>query len=135
MSHGVIEKSANLRYEGESGALSESFADIFGVMMDRDDWTIGEQVVNTDVFPSGNLRSMEDPKQGGAQGQPRHVSEQYLGSDDNGGVHINSGICNYAFFLFATAVGKDVAEKVYYRALTNYFIIRFQFRSLESVHA
>lgn len=126
MSHGVIQGTANLDYEGESGALNESFADVFGVMIDRDDWLIGEDVVIKSAFPSGALRSMSDPHNGAkandfnAGWQPRHYDERYKGSQDNGGVHINSGIPNYAFYKFATAVGKDKAEKVYYRAIANY---------------
>lgn len=126
MTHGVVESTANLTYEGESGALNESFADIFGTMIDRDDWKIGEDVVKTSAFPSGALRDMQDPHNGAATNdfnrgwQPRHYDERFRGPEDNGGVHINSGIPNWAFFKFATAVGKDKAEKVYYRALTTY---------------
>ncbi len=128
MSHGVIQNTANLVYQGESGALNESYADVFGVLVDRADWQVGEDVVKTSAFPSGALRSVSDPHNGAATGdfgkgwQPRVYSERYTGSQDNGGVHLNSGIPNYAFFLFAnnSAVGKDRAEKVYYRALTNY---------------
>ena len=126
MTHGVVQSTANLDYEGESGALNESFADVFGVLIDRDDWKIGEDVVKSGAFPSGALRNMEDPHNGASTNnfnagwQPRHVNEKFNGSEDNGGVHINSGIPNWAFYKFATAVGKDKAEKVYYRALTNY---------------
>lgn len=125
MSHGVIENTANLEYQDESGAMNESFADIFGVMIDRDDWRLGEDVVNTSVFVSGALRDMANPANGGTQlghpgWQPGHVNQQYQGSADNGGVHINSGIVNRAFYLFATQVGKDKAEQIYYRALANY---------------
>ncbi|MBK8819709.1 MAG: M4 family metallopeptidase [Saprospiraceae bacterium] len=126
MSHGVIQNTANLIYQGESGALNESFADIFGVMIDRDDWLIGEDVVKPAAFPSGALRSMSNPHNGAPTGnfakgwQPKHYDERYKGNEDNGGVHINSGIPNHAFFLFATAVGKDKAERVFYRALTTY---------------
>jgi bacillolysin len=126
MTHGVIQSTANLVYQGESGALNESFADVFGTMIDREDWLMGEDVVKTTAFPSGALRSIQDPHNGQSPGnfnkgwQPRIYSERYTGSEDNGGVHINSGIPNWAFFKFATAVGKDKAEKVYYRALSNY---------------
>lgn len=124
MSHGVIQATANLTYQGESGALNESFADIFGTMIDRDDWKLGEDVV-TSSFPSGALRDMEDPHNGGFQlgdqgWQPKHVNEQYTGTQDNGGVHINSGIPNHAYYLFAEEIGKDKAEQVFYRALTQY---------------
>ncbi len=132
MTHGVVQNSANLEYQGESGALNESFADIFGSMIDRNDWLIGEDVVKLSAFPSGALRSMQDPHNGGSSlnspgYQPRHVNEQYTGTQDNGGVHINSGIPNWAFFKFATAVTKDKAEKVYYRALTVYLTKSSQF--------
>lgn len=132
MAHGVIQATANLEYQGESGALNESFADIFGVMIDRDDWTLGEDVVKTQVFPSGALRSMSDPHNGGSSlndngFQPKHVNEQYTGSQDNGGVHINSGIPNHAFYLFATATNKEKAEQVYYRALEKYHTRSSQF--------
>jgi len=135
MSHGVVQATANLQYQGESGALNESFADIFGVMIDRDDWNIGEDVVKTSAFPSGALRSMSDPHNGASTGnfnagwQPRTYSERFTGSQDNGGVHINSGIPNWAFFKFANAsgVGKDRAEQVYYRALDRYLTKSSQF--------
>jgi len=126
MAHGVIQSTANLEYQDESGALNESFADIFGAMIDREDWKIGEDVVKTSAFPSGALRNMEDPHNGAGTNdfsrgwQPRHYNERYTGSEDNGGVHINSGIPNFAFFKAATAIGKDKAEKIFYRALANY---------------
>ena len=136
ISHGVIRNTANLIYEGESGAINESFADIFGVMIDRDDWLLAEDVVNTDVFTSGAMRNIQDPHNGVNAGdagwQPKNVSEQYTGEQDNGGVHRNSGIANYAYYLFATAseVGKDKAEQVYYRALTTYLTASSQFVDL-----
>lgn len=52
MSHGVIQATANLDYESESGALNESFADIFGRLIDRDDWLIGRCGQNQ-YFPPG----------------------------------------------------------------------------------
>ena len=135
ISHGVIQNTANLRYQNEPGALNESFADIFGVMIDRDDWQIGEDVIrNRTTFVTGFLRDLANPNNGGtslnnAGYQPKQVSEQYRGSQDNGGVHINSGITNRAFYLFATnvAVGKAKAELVYYRALTNYLVASSNF--------
>lgn len=128
MTHGVIQATANLRYENESGALNESFADVFGAMMDREDYKIGEDVVKTSAFPSGALRDLANPNNGGNSlsdpgYQPAHVNQQYTGSADNGGVHINSGIPNKAFHLFAEAIGKEKAEKVYYRALTQYLTV------------
>lgn len=124
MTHGVIQSTANLDYYGESGAINESMADVFGAMMDRNDWKLGEDIVNTSIYKSGALRDLSNPHNGGtnlrsAGWQPDHVSEQYTGSEDNNGVHINSGITNKAFYLFATAVGKEKAEQVYYHALQN----------------
>ncbi|MFZ1751312.1 MAG: M4 family metallopeptidase [Saprospiraceae bacterium] len=133
MTHGVVQSTANLEYEGESGALNESFADVFGAMIDRDDWKIGEDVVKTTAFPSGALRSLDDPYNGAttnnfnAGWQPKLYTERYKGAEDNGGVHINSGIPNFAFYKFATAIGKDKAEKVYYRALEKYLTKSSQF--------
>lgn len=125
MTHGVIQRTANMEYRNEPGALNESFADVFGAMMDRQDWLIGEDVVKPGVFPGGALRNMQDPHNGGNilgdnGWQPKFYSERFTGSQDNGGVHINSGIANYAFFLFASDVGKDMAERVYFRALKFY---------------
>ncbi len=134
LTHGVIQSTANLLYQNESGALNESFADIFAVMIDRDDWQLGEEVVNTNIFPTGALRDMSNPHNGGSGlsdngWQPAHYSERFTGSEDNGGVHINSGIVNKAFFLFASdpSVGKNKAEQVYYRALTQYLFKSAQF--------
>ena len=132
MSHGVIQSTANLEYFGESGALNESYADIFGAMIDRDDWQIGEDVVELSSFPSGALRDMANPNQGGSGlndpgWQPDHVNEQYTGNLDNGGVHINSGIPNRAYYLFAEDIGKDAAEDIYYHALDNYLVKSSQF--------
>ena len=140
ISHGVIQNTANLRYQGESGALNESFADIFGAMIDRANWKIGEDVVvNTTAFPSGALRDLSNPHNGGTRVgdpsyQPQTYSERYTGTQDNGGVHINSGITNYAFYLFATnaSVGKDKAEKVFYRALSKYLVASSKFVDLRA---
>ncbi|HHJ49494.1 MAG TPA: metalloprotease, partial [Phaeodactylibacter sp.] len=136
MTHGVIGSTANLIYEAQSGALNESFADVFGVMIDPANWLLGEDVVNTAIFTSGALRDMSNPHNGGSGPndpgwQPAHMSEyQNLpvnAQNDNGGVHVNSGIPNKAFYLFATSVGNSKAEQVYYRALTQYLTASSQF--------
>lgn len=137
MSHGVIQATANLTYYGEPGAINESFADVFGVMIDRDDWTLGEDAVQPGKFPNNALRSMSDPHNGGSKlgdlgWQPKHTNEQYMGTQDNAGVHINSGIPNHAFYLFALKVGKDKAERVYYRALTKYLTKSSKFIDLRA---
>lgn len=131
MTHGVVEKTANLIYQGESGALNESFADVFGQMIDGDanDWKIGEDVMQSGGGLPAALRDLSNPHNGQANSnspfwQPQHTNEQYTGSQDNGGVHINSGITNRAFFLFASnaAVGTAKAEQVYYKALKDYLV-------------
>ena len=133
MTHGVVEKTANLEYQSESGALNESFADVFGAMIDRDDWKIGEDVMQPGVSNSGALRDLQDPNNGAPKNsafwQPKHTNEKFTGTGDNGGVHINSGIPNHAFYLFANnaAVGKDKAEQVYYKALRDYLVKSSQF--------
>ena len=132
LGHGVISNTANLEYYGQSGAINESYADIFGSMVDREDWYIGEDVTKTSFSPSGRLRDMSDPHNRGSSlndpyWQPSHVSEMYLGDQDNGGVHVNSGIGNHAYYLFATATSKEIAEQVFYKALTNYLTSKSQF--------
>jgi len=135
MTHGVVGSSANLEYYSQSGAINESMADVFGAMMDRDDWKIGEDIVKTSYFPSGALRDLSNPHNGasslGQNGyQPQKMSEYYTGTDDNQGVHINSGIPNYAYYLIATAIGKSDAEKIYYRTLTFYLTSSSKFLDL-----
>ncbi|WP_273565428.1 M4 family metallopeptidase [Maribacter halichondriae] len=135
MSHGVIQNTANLEYRYQSGAINESYADIFGVMIDRDDWQLAEDIVNTQYFPSGAMRDMQNPNNGRTQlgengWQPKDMTEYYTGDQDNGGVHINSGIPNRAFYLVATDIGKEKAEQIYYRALDNYLTVSSQFIDL-----
>ena len=135
MSHGVIGSTANLVYQDQSGALNESFADVFAVCIDRDDWGLAEGICNPVYFPTGLMRDMSDPHNGGTQlgengYQPAHMSEYYTGNQDNGGVHVNSGIPNHAFYLIASNIGRDKAEQVYYRTLTTYLTTNSQFQDL-----
>ncbi len=135
MTHGVVQSTANLTYQDQSGAINESMADVFGVLIDRSNWTIGEKVVNISYFPSGALRDLEDPHNGGSgpgssSWQPAKMSEYVVTTADHGGVHVNSGIPNFAFYKIATAVSKDTAEKIYYRALTLYLTRSSQFIDL-----
>ena len=122
MSHGVIEQTANLIYQDQSGALNESFADIFGAMVDREDWTLGEDC----YLPApGFLRSLANPNLGG---QPAHMDEflRLPAHVDNGGVHFNSGIPNRAAYLLAegltneglgASIGDEKTEQIFYAAL------------------
>ena len=145
MTHGVTERTANLTYSNESGALNESMSDVFGAMVElrarggtitTDTWKIGEQAY-TPSTAGDALRYMDNPhaKSGGgytADDDPDHYAERYTGTSDNGGVHINSGIGNKAFYMVAaggthhrsgvtvTAIGTSAAEKIWYRALTVY---------------
>lgn len=138
MTHGVIQFSANLEYEAQPGAINESMADIFGFMVDTTNWLIGEEIIlDKTYFPSGALRSLIDPHNGGKSlndpcFQPKNMSEYYTGEADNYGVHVNSGIPNHAFYLIANnpAVGKIKAAKIYYQALTKYLVKLSQFLDL-----
>lgn len=131
--HGVIESSAGLIYENQSGALNESYADVFGALIDSANWTIGEQVVKSPPYPVPYLRSLQDPTAGGrynakkplsSVGQPASMGEYAnlpnTRRSDNGGVHINSGIPNHVAYLVAQALGREKMEQIYYRTLTQY---------------
>lgn len=128
-SHGVIGTSAKLVYENQSGALNESFADVFAVMVDREDFLLGEDCTRAQP---GFLRNLLNPHEG-LGGQPKHMNEYRnmpnTPETDHGGVHINSGIPNYAAYLviegltkdgLGTSIGFEATEHIYYQALTNY---------------
>ena len=122
-SHGLIERTVNLEYQFQSGALNESIADVFGVLIDDEDWLVGEDVVSRDYFPSGALRNMADPHNNGNEGdffwQPSHMREyvELTIDQDNGGVHVNSGIPNKAAHLLAESIGREKLGQIYYRVL------------------
>ncbi len=124
--HAMTSTTAKLEYRNQSGAINETFSDILGAMVDRSNWQIGEAIMNNRTyFPTNAMRDMSNPHNGGRSTndpcwQPAHVSEMYLGTQDNGGVHTNSGITNYAYYQFATATSKEKAEQIFYRALTTY---------------
>lgn len=135
MTHGVTTTSSNLKYRFESGALNEAFSDIFGALIDEDDWELGEDIMGEEAQSTGrtSLRSLSNPSKysvnaayvpyGNGSGKyPKHMSEFY---DlpmrlNNGGVHINSSIINHAAYLTGTQIGKEKLGKIYYRALTLY---------------
>ena len=133
LTHGVTDNTAQLIYEGQSGALNESYSDIMASMIDTANWTIGEQVVKSPPFPVPVMRDMQDPTLGGRYdprqplrgiGQPA-TADQYANLPtsrqyDNGGVHINSGIPNHGAYLVAQALGREKTEQIYYRTLTQY---------------
>lgn len=136
MTHGVISHSANLVYRNQSGALNESFADVFGALVDDSDWEMGEDIMAPAAKADGFtvLRSLRDPNSvvvsneqrraystnGGVY--PDHMDEFYHmpTSVDGGGVHVNSSITNHAAYLIAQDIGREKLGKIYYRALTVY---------------
>lgn len=116
MFHGVTQYTAGLIYSYQSGALNESYSDVLGAMVDRDDWLLGEDAY-TPQTPGDALRSLSNPAQ---FGQPAHMNNYVNTSSDNGGVHTNSGIPNKAAYNIAMAIGKEKMEQIWYRTLTNY---------------
>jgi hypothetical protein len=141
ISHGVTDHSANLVYHRESGALNESFSDIFGATVeffaegrDKGDWLMGE-----DIYKDlGSIRSLKNPK---ARFDPDTYLGEYwfntINTNDNGGVHTNSGVQNHWFYLLSeggsgenddgisfqvTGIGLDDASAIAYRNLTHYLL-------------
>lgn len=132
--HGVVQFSANLNYSYESGALNESFADIFGEMVEGSalgsvDWQMGTEI-------GSPIRSFNNPN---SHGQPDTYggSYWYSGAADNGGVHTNSGVQNYWFYLLSVGgsgtndatrtfnvagLGTTKARSIAYRNLTYYLV-------------
>lgn len=137
ITHGLTENSANLNYQGESGALNESYSDIFGTLIENYgrpgnwNWKVGE-----DMTANGNgIRNMQNPA---PFSDPDTYGGQYwyTGTADNGGVHTNSGVSNFWFYLLSmggsgtndlsqaysvSALGLNHAAQIAYRALTQYF--------------
>jgi len=129
MTHGVIQHTADLIYQNQSGALNESFADVFGVMIDRANYLMGEDIMKASTGKSA-LRDLSNPKNTQILSpQPSTMTEyQNLSADqDNGGVHINSGVPNKAAYLVINAITREKAERIYYRALSNYLTRNSQF--------
>ncbi|MEP6804417.1 MAG: M4 family metallopeptidase [Flavobacterium sp.] len=140
LTHAVTQFSASLIYRGESGAMNESFSDIFGISVEffvgkdkkEDIWMLGNE-----LYTHGSMRNMSNPK---AQNQPDTYGGKFWINPanvgyDNGGVHFNSGITNYWFYLLSQggqgvndlnnsydvkAIGLDKAEKIAYITLTEY---------------
>jgi len=117
LTHAVTEHSAELEYRWQSGALNESFSDIFGAMVDRDDWLMGEDLPPDALAGREAIRDLSDPSR---FGQPDHTDDWRETCSDNEGVHTNSGITNKAYYNIASAIGKDKAEHIFYRVLTVY---------------
>lgn len=115
--HAVINNSANLEYRWQSGALNESLADVFGVMIDREDWLVGEDLPATVLRGADAIRDMANPAR---LRQPAHTDQWVATCGDQEGVHTNSGITNKAYYNVATTIGKEKAEQIFYRTLTQY---------------
>lgn len=139
--HGVTERTANMVYQNEPGALNEAWSDIMAAVCDSHSngavsnttWTIGE------ALPINALRFMNNPTQDGISSD--HYSTRYLGQEDEGGVHLNSGIANLAFYLLSEGgvhprnlstqqvqgMGISPAATIFYRALTTYMNVNTDF--------
>ncbi len=136
LTHGVTQYTAGLVYHAQPGALNESMSDVFGSLVRQRslgqtaaqaDWLIGPGILGS-ALKGVALRSMKAP--GTAfQGDPQpatmakyvHLPDDADPANDNGGVHINSGIPNHAFYLVAMAIGGNAWEapgQIWYRALT-----------------
>ncbi|WP_328581925.1 M4 family metallopeptidase [Streptomyces sp. NBC_00370] len=125
LTHGLTQYSANLTYSGEAGALNESVSDVFGSLVKQftldqtaaeADWLIGAGLLTPRVSGVA-LRSMKAPGTAydddalGKDPQPGTMDGFVRTSSDNGGVHINSGIPNHAFYLLATELGGKAWER------------------------
>ncbi len=135
IAHGLTTFTADLTYSYESGALSEGFSDIFGTSIEffaspplqTGNWLIGEDIGSA-------FRSMSNPNSGG-QPDTYLGTDWYTGTGDNGGVHTNSGVLNFWYYLLCqgglgtndngnaynvTAITMAKAEKIAFRTLTVY---------------
>ncbi len=145
LTHGITQYEAGLQYYGEAGALNESFSDVFGSLVkqwvkkqtaQQADWIIGEGLFTAKIKGVG-IRSLKAPGTAyadpllGNDPQPAHVKDKYNGFADNGGVHINSGIPNHAFYLAAVEMGGyawERAGKIWYVALRDRLRPRADFK-------
>lgn len=136
LTHGVTQHTADLEYYGQSGALNESVSDVFGSLIKQysldqtaedADWLIGAGLLGPSVDSGSALRSMKAPGTAyeddelGKDPQPATMDDYVRTSRDNGGVHINSGIPNHAFYLVATELGGKAWERagrIWYDTLT-----------------
>ena len=134
LTHGVTQYEANLVYRDQPGALNESFSDVFGSLVKQRiknqaateaDWLIGAGLFTNNVNGDA-IRSMKKPGSAyddpllGKDPQPSHMDNYVETTSDNGGVHINSGIPNKAFYHVATELGGyswEKAGKIWYLTL------------------
>jgi Zn-dependent metalloprotease len=134
LTHGVTGFTARLMYVDQSGALNESISDVFGSLTkqyhlgqtaEQADWIIGAGLFTANVHGIG-IRSMKAPGTAyddpilGKDPQPGLMKDYVNTTEDNGGVHINSGIPNHAFYVTAMEIGGNAWEKaglIWYRTL------------------
>lgn len=127
LTHGVVQYTAALEYKGQSGALNEHYADAFGSAIKQwslkqtaqtADWLMGE-VCLTGQFKGKAIRSMKSPADPAVviMPQPETMAKIYKGTQDNGGVHINSGILNKAFYLVSMDIGTQKAAVLWFETL------------------
>jgi Zn-dependent metalloprotease len=135
LTHGITQNEAGLNYRGQSGALNESFSDVFGVLLKQykghrsaqeSSWLIGEGLFLPGVKAKG-IRSLKAPGTAyddpvlGKDPQPGHMDGYVFTDEDNGGVHLNSGIPNRAFYELAMRLKGYAWEKagqIWYKVLT-----------------
>ncbi len=134
LAHGVIAHGPNLEYYGQPGALNEHFADVLGLLVKQ--WTLGQTARKADwligseiMGPKTKVRAIRTFKAGkayendpvfGTDPQPKHMRDYDDGDEDDGGVHINSGIPNHAFYRAVAALGGRAWETlgpIWYKAL------------------
>ncbi len=154
LTHGVTSFESDLIYQNESGALNEALSDIFSAAAEAwrdgaitdDTWKLGEDIY-TPATAGDALRYMDDPTDDGSSYD--YWPERYTGSQDNGGVHWNSGIANLAFYLMVeggthprgktsvsvTGFGMDKAEQIFYRAQTTYLTASSNFAAARAATA
>ena len=145
LTHGVTQFEAGLVYWDQSGALNESMSDVFGSLVkqyqrqetaDQANWIIGEGLFTSNVNGVG-IRSMKAPGTAyddpvlGKDPQPGHMDDYVKTIEDNGGVHINSGIPNHAFYIISVELGGYAWEKagrIWYKTLTEKLAERATFQ-------
>ncbi len=145
LTHGVTQYSAALAYHDQPGALNESMSDVFGSLVKQRnlgqvatqaDWLIGQGLFTAKVKGVA-LRSMKAPGTAyddpvlGKDPQPANMKDYVSTTSDNGGVHINSGIPNHAFYLVAVEIGGNAWEKagrIWYNTLTQKLTANSQFQ-------
>jgi vibriolysin len=156
LTHAVTERTANLTYSNESGALNEATSDILGNSCEAysknggtpnaNTWMVGEDIT-TPSTPGDALRYMNNPTADGYSKD--YYPERITGTADNGGVHGNSGIANLAYYLMVmggthprskttvnvtalsatSSTSLDMAQRIWYRALTVYFTSSTNFQA------